>query len=241
MTVIQKRASKRKTPAKSKSAGRISYRDAFLKKLDSLSDEGKSLVSNKAMIESLDWDEERYKRIKSQLVDDKTIFISRGYGGTIGLISPSGTKSLSLFISYSHKDESIKDDLVKHLSPLIHLGLIEEWHDRKITAGTEWDKVISENMEKSNIILLLVSIDFIASKYCYEIELERALEMHANNEAIVVPVVVRNCLWQHTPFSKLQTLPKDAKAINSWVDRDDAYTSVAESIRQIAEKLLAEV
>jgi hypothetical protein len=220
--------------------GRISYRETFLKKLAELSAEGKDLVSNKALRDALDWDEELYKRIKAQLVDERVIFISRGYGGTVGLTSPKGTKALSVFISYSHKDESFKDDLVKHLSPLKRLGLVEEWNDRKITAGAEWDKVISENLESANIILLLVSIDFITSAYCYDIELERALERHAKGEAIVVPIVVRNCLWQHTPFAKLQALPKDAKAISSWGDRDDAFTTIAESIRQVAEQLLAE-
>jgi hypothetical protein len=220
--------------------GRISYRETFLKKLAELSGEGKDLVSNKALRDALVWDEELYKRIKAQLVDERVIFISRGYGGTVGLTSPKGTKALNVFISYSHKDESFKDDLVKHLSPLKRLGLVEEWNDRKITAGAEWDKVISENLESANIILLLVSIDFITSAYCYDIELERALERHAKGEAIVVPIVVRNCLWQHTPFAKLQALPKDAKAISSWGDRDDAFTTIAESIRQVAEQLLAE-
>lgn len=158
----------------------------------------------------------------------------------MGLTSPQGTKALSVFISYSHKDEVFKDDLVKHLSPLKRLGLVEEWNDRKIAAGAEWDQVISENLERANIILLLVSIDFITSKYCYDVELERALERHAKGEAVVVPIVMRNCLWQHTPFAKLQALPKDAKAISSWGDRDDAFTTIAESIRQIAEQQLAE-
>jgi hypothetical protein len=231
MSPVAKRIGKR---------GRISYRETFLNGLAEISSDGKNLVSNKALRDHLDWDEELYKRIKGQLVDERVVFVARGYGGTIGLVSPKGTKALSIFISYSHRDEAFKDDLIKHLSPLKRLGLVEEWNDRKITAGSEWDKVISENLEKASIILLLVSIDFITSEYCYDIELERALERHAKGEAIVVPVVVRNCLWQHSPFAKLQALPKDAKAVSSWNDRDDAFTTVSESVRQIAEQLLAE-
>jgi hypothetical protein len=229
-----------KAARKAARRGRVSYRDTFLNQLADLSEDGKNLVSNKALREALQWDEELYKRIRAQLVDERVIFISRGYGGTVGLTSPKGTAALSVFVSYSHKDEAFKDDLIKHLSPLKRLGLVEEWNDRKITAGAEWDKVISENLEKASHILLLVSIDFITSAYCYDVELERALERHAKGEAVVVPIVVRNCLWQHTPFAKLQALPKDAKAISSWGDRDDAFTTVAESIRQIAEQLLAE-
>lgn len=220
--------------------GRVSYRETFLKKIAEISQEDKPLVSNRTLRDALGWDEDLYKRIKSQLVDERVIFVSRGFGGTVGLTSPRGTGALKVFISYSHKDEDFKDNLVKHLSPLKRLGLVEEWHDRKISAGDEWDKVISGNLEEANIILLLVSIDFITSKYCYEIELERALERHAKKEAVVIPIVVRNCLWRHTPFAKLQALPKDAKAISSWLDRDDAFTTVSESIYQIAEQLLAE-
>lgn len=229
-----------KAEKKNGGRGRVSYRETFLKKLAALSEDGKNLVSNKALRDALAWEVELYKRIKAQLVDERIIFISRGYGGTVGITSPKGTKALSVFISYSHKDEAFKEDLVKHLSPLQRLGLVEEWNDRKIAAGAEWDQIISENLDKANIILLLVSIDFITSKYCYDVELERALERHAKGEAVVVPIVMRNCLWHHTPFAKLQALPKDAKAVSSWGDRDDAFTTIAESIRQIAEQQLAE-
>jgi hypothetical protein len=85
---------------------------------------------------------------------------------------------------------------------------------------------------------LLVSIDFINSKYCYEIELEKALDMHGEGRARVIPVILRNCMWQHTSFGKLQAVPKDGKPVTSWPDRDDALTSIAESIRQVAEELL---
>lgn len=225
---------------KKKLKGRISYRETFLAKLTELSENGKSFISNKTLREALNWENDRYRHIKAQLVEERIISISRGYGGTVGLTAPTGSKALMAFICYSHVDEGFKDDLIKHLSPLKRLGLIEEWHDRKIPAGSEWDKVISENLEKAKIILLLVSIDFINSDYCYEIELERALEKHSKNEAVVIPVIVRNCLWQHTPFAKLQALPKDAKAISSWGDGDEAFTNISAAIKQVAEQLLAE-
>lgn len=205
-----------------------------------MSENGKNLVSNKTLRDALAFDEDLYKRIKSQLFDERVIFVSRGYGGTVGLTAPKGTKALSIFISYSHKDEAYKDDLVKHLSPLKRLGLVEEWNDRKIAAGTDWDKVISEKLEKANIIILLISIDFISSNYCFDIEMERALERHEKKEAVIIPVIARNCLWHHTPFAKIQALPKDAKAISSWPDRDDAFTAVADAVKQIAEQMLAE-
>lgn len=129
--------------------------------------------------------------------------------------------------------------MLKHLEPLKHLNLIESWHDRKLVAGDEWEKAISKNLENADIILLLISIDFINSKYCFDIELERALELNEQKKAIVVPVIIRNCLWQHTAFAKLQALPRDAKAVSAWADRDEALTNIANGIKQLAEDIRA--
>ena len=119
------------------------------------------------------------------------------------------------------------------------LNLIDSWHDRKLLAGEDWEKSISSNLEKADIILLLVSIDFINSKYCFDIELDRALERHAQQEATVIPVILRNCLWQYTSFAKIQVLPKDAKAVCAWSDRDEAFANVADGIRVVAEQIRA--
>lgn len=219
--------------------GRQSYRDSFLMNLEALTNPETGLASNSSLRNKLGWDEDTYKRIKAQLIDEGVIFAARGGpGGAVGLVSPKGSPSLKIFISYSHKDEAFKDSLITHLSPLKRLKIIEEWNDRKINPGSEWDQVISAKMEESNIILLLVSADFIASDYCFGNELDRAIEKHSKSEAVVIPIVIRHCLWQHTPFAKLQALPKDAKAISSWQDKDEAFTAVSESIRVIANQLL---
>lgn len=78
-----------------------------------------------------------------------------------------------------------------------------------------------------------MSVNFINSTYCYDIEMENAMELHDNREATVVPVMLRSCLWEHTPFSKLQALPQDAKAVTAWADRDEALTNVAAGIRRV--------
>jgi hypothetical protein len=87
-------------------------------------------------------------------------------------------------------------------------------------------------------VLLLVSIDFISSAYCYDIEMDRALERHEAGEARVIPIILRGCLWQYAPFSKHQALPKDAKAVSAWADQDEALTDVADGIRRVAEEIL---
>ena len=126
---------------------------------------------------------------------------------------------------------------MKHLEPLRRQGLIDVWHDRKIKAGEEWERAISKYLQKADVILVLVSVDFINSSYCYDIEMELALERHASQKARVIPVILRNCLWENTPLRKLQALPKDGRAVKTWRDVDEALTSVAEGIRTVAEEL----
>ncbi len=135
-----------------------------------------------------------------------------------------------LFYSYSHKDETYREELVKHLIMLQRSGLIREWHDRKILAGEEWDEQISINLENADLILLLISSDFLASRYCYDIEAKRALEKHNNGEAIVIPIILRPVSWNLTPFSKIQALPFNAQPITQWTDQDSAFVSVCEGI-----------
>lgn len=223
---------------KAAKVGRPSFRESFLEKLRELSGEDQDLISNAALREALDWDEERYKRVKSQLKEENLIIVGPGHGGRVGLATASGSKALTLFISYSHPDEAIKNELIKHLAPLKRLNLVETWHDRELKAGDDLDAEIEENLERSDIALLLVSVDFINSEYCYDVELEKALELHARGEIVVIPVIVRSCLWQYTPFSKLLALPKDGKAISTWQDRDEALADVVEGIRIKAQEIL---
>ena len=218
---------------------RRTYAELFLDALNDMSGGNPTLQSNNAVREKLGWDVDRYNRIKEQLREDGSIIVGRGRGGTVALATAKGAQALRLFISYSHRDTIFKDQLVSHLEPLRRLNLISEWHDRSIQPGQDWGQEIAENLESADIIIVLVSIDFINSKYCYDIELERALERHAEGSAVVVPIILRNCLWQHSPFAKIQALPKDAKAIATWSDRDEALTSVAEGIRLVAEQRLA--
>ncbi|MCK4752146.1 MAG: toll/interleukin-1 receptor domain-containing protein [Planctomycetes bacterium] len=139
--------------------------------------------------------------------------------------------SLNLFISYSHEDEIHREKLVTHLSTLRRNGDIKDWHDRKITAGEEWKGQIDKNLKKAEIILFLVSSDFIASDYCYDVEAKAALEMHEEGKAKVVPVILRHCDWKQTPFAKLQALPYEAEPVSSWSDNDKAWLNIVTSIK----------
>ena len=140
-----------------------------------------------------------------------------------------------LFFSYSHADEGLRDQLEKQLSMLKRQGVIETWHDRRITPGDDFAGAIDKNLEEADIALLLVSSDFLASEYCYDKEMLRALERHESGSARVIPVILRPCDWHSAPFGKLQALPRDAKPVTHWADRDEALLDVAMGIRKAAE------
>lgn len=144
---------------------------------------------------------------------------------------------VSLFYSYSHRDEQFRDELEKHLSTLRRLGQIRSWHDRRIGPGDEWKQEIDQNLKSADIILLLISPDFIASEYCYAVETELALKRHNAKEATVIPVLLRPVDFKGLPFADLQMLPKDTYPIAKWASVDDAYKNVAEGIREAVRRV----
>lgn len=137
----------------------------------------------------------------------------------------------TLFFSYSHRDEALRDRLEVHLAGLKREGAISTWHDRRITAGDPLGRRIDENLESADIILLLVSPDFLASDYCHDVEMHRALARHEQGTARVIPVILRPCDWQHSPFSHLLAAPTDGKPITRWPDEDEAFLDVVRQIR----------
>ena len=152
---------------------------------------------------------------------------------------PCEQSMLKLFFSYSHRDEDIRNELEVHLALLKREGVITTWHDRRIVAGSELDPAISQELENAQIILLLISAHFLASDYCYEKEMKRALEKHDEGSAIVIPVIVQPCDWHPAPFGKLLATPTDGKAISLFVNQQEALTIVARAIRAAAKSLTA--
>jgi hypothetical protein len=150
------------------------------------------------------------------------------------------TKPMTIFYSYSHKDEALRDQLEKHLAILQRQHVISGWHDRAIQAGVEWELQIHEHLESADIILLLVSADFLASDYCWGKEVTRAMERHESGTARVIPILLRAVDWAGAPFSRLQALPKDAKPVTSWSNHDEAFADIARGIRQVATALSVE-
>ncbi|MBX3086301.1 MAG: toll/interleukin-1 receptor domain-containing protein [Anaerolineae bacterium] len=135
--------------------------------------------------------------------------------------------------SYSHKDEEIRERILVHLAPLKHQGKIVEWHDRKIEPGDSWATEISSQLDAADLILLLVSADFLASEYCFGVEVERAMSRLKRGEVKVIPILLKPCLWEESRFSELQILPRDAKPISSWASLDDALKNIATEIKSV--------
>lgn len=140
-----------------------------------------------------------------------------------------------LFFSYTHLDEALRDRLEKSLVMLRHEGLIESWHDRRIRAGDVFDHVIADELENADVILLLVSPDFLASPYCWDVEVKRALERHREGTARVIPVILRPCEWKRAPFAQMQATPTDGRPITQWPDQDEAFLDVTKATRSALE------
>ena len=138
---------------------------------------------------------------------------------------------MEVLFSYSHADEDLRNKLEIHLAMLKRDGLISAWHDRRITAGRELDPAINEHIETAGIILLLVSPEFLASEYCYEIEMKRALERHDAGEARVIPIILRPCDWLNSPLKRLRATPRDGKPVVKHANIDDAFLEIAQDIR----------
>jgi WD40 repeat protein/energy-coupling factor transporter ATP-binding protein EcfA2 len=146
-------------------------------------------------------------------------------------------QATKLFYCYAHEDKALQDQLVKQLAPLERLGLIAGWSDRDISAGQHWQNEIDKRLNTADIILLLISPDFIASDYCHSVEVKRAMERHEAGEARVIPIILRPVYWQAMPFGQLQALPTHGKPIDTWRNRNEAFLKVVQGLRKVIEEL----
>jgi internalin A len=152
----------------------------------------------------------------------------------------SSEEPLLVFYSYAHVDSRQRLSLRKHLSPLRRLKLITDWYDHDIDPGDEWAEEISRKLNEADIVLLLISADFVDSNYCYDTELAEAMKKHEAGTARVIPIIVRPTNgWTNLPFGKLNALPDMGKAIPKWPTHDEGWTNVAAGVESVARQLLA--
>jgi TIR domain-containing protein len=136
------------------------------------------------------------------------------------------------FISYSHVDVRYKDELEKHLATLRRNGEMESWTDTMISPSEVWNESISKSLNSADLIICLISSDFINSDYCYDIEMRDALIRHKEGKAQIIPIIIRSCDWSDTPFAHIQVLPTLGKPIREWADQDQAYLNVIEGLKK---------
>lgn len=146
-------------------------------------------------------------------------------------------KPLKVFVSYSHKDEDLKSELDAHLSALKRSGKIQVWQDRQLLAGTEWDAEIVAELEAADIVLLLLSASFLASKYIWEVEIAKAIERQKAGLTRVIPIFLKPCDIADLPFKGFQGLPRDGKAVTTFANQDEALMQVAKGVRDLVEAL----
>lgn len=139
-----------------------------------------------------------------------------------------------VFVSYAHKDERFKEALDEHLALMKRNNVVSVWHDRKIMPGTNWADQIDTNLQKADIIFFLVSSSFISSDYCYEIEFKTAIELHQAGDAVLIPIIIRDCDWHDSSLGNIQGLPKDGLPVAKWDDPDTAWLDVVKGLKKVA-------
>ncbi|MBX2926728.1 MAG: leucine-rich repeat domain-containing protein [Saprospiraceae bacterium] len=148
----------------------------------------------------------------------------------------------SLFISYSHTDTSFRQALEIHLGALRRLGKIISWSDGQLLPGQDWNEAILRNLRSADIVILLVSPEFLDSDYIWRVEIAEAMQRQAEGKCRVIPILLRPCDWKDMAFARLELLPKDPRnarprPVSLWTDRDEAYTIAVQGIKKALKEL----
>ncbi|HTE22940.1 toll/interleukin-1 receptor domain-containing protein [Flavitalea sp.] len=173
-----------------------------------------------------------------QLINGDTVNLYAENKEIVQTIRKVEAEALKIFISYSHKDNEIKDKLITHLAPLYRSGSIIAWSDSNILPGEEWDFKIRKSLDESSIILLLLSADFIISEYIWKSEVLPAIEKYEKKEAVVIPIMCRACMFDEMPYAKFQGLPKNMIPIADHANIDQVLTEIVKSIKIITNQLI---
>lgn len=147
------------------------------------------------------------------------------------------SQPVKIFISYAREDETYKNELLKHLRPLERKGVIKSWHDGTLEAGQEWETELKDELETADVLIFLVSPDFVNSDYINDVEIKKAIERYKIGQVAIVPIWIRPVLASDDFLNKFQALPKDRKPISKWGDKDEAWVDVVTRLNQLFNKL----
>ena len=161
-----------------------------------------------------------------------------GYNGDLNILHPP--EPIKLFFSYAHEDRPFQQALNKHLTPLVRAGFVTPFSDGDIHAGIEWAEEVYHHLNEADIILLLISPDFMNSDFCYHVEMTRALKRHSCEEVRVLPILLRPTYWEHTPLARLQVLPRGGKPVSTSRNRDQVFLDIVSDIFKEMKLLLSQ-
>ena len=139
----------------------------------------------------------------------------------------------NVFYSYSHEDAHLRNRLSTYLDPLERNKTIVGWYDRKIEPGAKWEIEINNQIDTAHLILFLISENFLASDYCFGVEVERAMARQKSGDVKVIPILLKPCLWEESRFRELQIIPRDNRPITLWPSQEEAFVELAKEIRRI--------
>lgn len=142
-------------------------------------------------------------------------------------------RQTKFFVSYSSKDEEYKNELKKHFKGVIDNGLMDYWDGKVILPGEHWNEEIKKKLEEAEVILLLISVDFMNSDYINDVELKRALEREAQGLVKIIPILVRTCDFESSPLNNRHSLPEGKLPIEEWVNKEKAYVNIVDGIKKI--------
>lgn len=146
-------------------------------------------------------------------------------------ISIASDVPVDIFISYTQEDKSLQVRLANNLANLRKQGVIRDWHDGHIVPGSVRRTEIQKHLDSAQIILLLISPDYMAADFCYSVEMKQAIARHKLRAVRVLPILLRPTDYEGAPFAELQMLPSTSKAINTWSNMDEAFHDVIQGIR----------
>jgi internalin A len=230
-------------PAKSRRSLLASIRSSFAdihKTIPSLTvEEGVPLPENPSVAISYDILEKRLASGRSTVISPTTgeEFDILTLLGEPAAALPTSSGPVKVFLSYAHKEKALLDQFRPFLAPFERDGLLDIWEDSEIRAGEEWLPAANQGLESADLIILLVSPDFLASELTGRIEMKRALEQRESGHSVVVPVIVRPCDWKESELGSIQVLPRTAGSITEHKHPDAAWREVSEEIRRLAQDL----
>jgi len=177
------------------------------------------------------------------LVDDIMLILeelkkANSYNNILEYWTQDSKQRVKIFFSYAHEDREYLNEFKDYIKIFERNGLVERWDDNELVVGEKWDNTIKDKIYSADIVVFLLSASSLASDYINDYELKIAFELNDMDEVYVIPIIIKDCLWDMTGFSDFQILPIDGKAVNSWRLREEAWTATARGLKKAIDNII---